>query len=85
MALVTSIREEHGIPPLKRYFIMFVRGHTVLFSCLLDLVNNNTTRLLLKTAFLRWEVYEWLIGGIYLYDVVNNIAIKVQHMIGLVK
>ena len=71
--------------PLKRYFIMFVRGHTVLFLCLLDLVNNNATRLLLKTAFLRWEVYEWLIGGIYLYDVVNNIAIKVQHMIGLVK
>lgn len=57
----------------------------MLFLCLLDLVNNNTTRLLLKTAFLRWEVYEWLIGGIYLYDVVNNIAIKVQHMIGLVK
>ena len=79
-------REEHGIPPLKRYFIMFVRGHTVLFLCLLDLVNNNATRLLLKTAFLRWEVYEWLVGGmfIYLYDVVNNIDIKVQHMRGLV-
>ena len=39
MALVTSIREEHGIPPLKRYFIMFVRGHTVLFVCLRDLVS----------------------------------------------
>ena len=24
-------REEHGIPSHKRYFIMFVRGHTVLF------------------------------------------------------
>ena len=58
----------------------------MLFLCLLDLVNNNTTRLLLKTAFLRWEVYEWLIGGmfIYLYDVVNNTDIKVQHMRGLV-
>ena len=58
----------------------------MLFLCLLDLANNNATRLLLKTAFLRRKVYEWLVGGmfIYLYDVVNNIDIKVQHMRGLV-
>ena len=37
-------------------------------------------------TFLRRKVYEWLVGGmfIYLYDVVNNIDIKVQHMRGLV-
>ena len=31
VAVLIGQREEHGIPPLKRYFIMFVRGHTVLF------------------------------------------------------
>ena len=39
MAFLISIREQHGIPPLKRYFIMFVWGHTVLFLCLCDLVS----------------------------------------------
>ena len=24
-------REEHGIPPLKRYFMMFLQEHAVLF------------------------------------------------------
>jgi len=36
VAFFNSIREEHGIPPHKRYFIMFVRGHTELFLRLCD-------------------------------------------------
>ena len=34
--------------PHKRYFIMFVRGHTVLFLCLCDLVNKDPPRRLLR-------------------------------------
>ena len=34
--------------PHKRYFIMFVRGHTVLFLCLCDLVNKDSPQSLLR-------------------------------------